>query len=172
MAASIPIHTNEGVSRPRIQSFGRILEASGRLGLRYGLVIVLAWIGAMKFTAYEASAIEGLVKNSPFMGWIYAVSSVRSTSAAIGAAELAIAGLIAARPLSASLAAAGSALAAGLFLTTLSFLWSTPGVFESSAGGFPALSVVPGQFLIKDVVLLAAAIWSLGEAWGTQSDGT
>jgi hypothetical protein len=30
--------------------------------------------------------------------------------------------------------------------------------------GFPALSVVPGQFLLKDVVLLGAAVWSLGEA--------
>jgi hypothetical protein len=24
--------------------------------------------------------------------------------------------------------------------------------------------VVPGQFIIKDIVLLAAAVWSLGEA--------
>ena len=34
----------------------------------------------------------------------------------------------------------------------------------ASLGGFPALSVVPGQFIIKDLVLLAAALWSLGEA--------
>ena len=50
-----------------------------------------------------------------------------------------------------------------MFLTTLSFLFSTPG-WEASLGGFPALSVVPGQFLLKDVVLLGAAVWSLGEA--------
>ena len=50
-----------------------------------------------------------------------------------------------------------------MFLTTLSFLLSTPG-WEASLGGFPALSVVPGQFLIKDLVLLGAALWSLGEA--------
>ncbi len=30
--------------------------------------------------------------------------------------------------------------------------------------GFPALSGAVGQFLIKDLVLLGAAIWSLGEA--------
>jgi uncharacterized membrane protein YkgB len=40
---------------------------------------------------------------------------------------------------------------------------STPG-WEPSLGGFPALAVVPGQFLLKDVVLLGAALWSLGEA--------
>jgi uncharacterized membrane protein YkgB len=52
-----------------------------------------------------------------------------------------------------------------MFLTTLSFLATTPGVWEPSAGGFPALSGFPGQFLIKDLALLGIALWSLGEAW-------
>jgi uncharacterized membrane protein YkgB len=52
-----------------------------------------------------------------------------------------------------------------LFLTTLSFLVTTPGVWESTAGGFPALSVIPGQFLIKDLALLGISLWTLGEAW-------
>lgn len=125
----------------------------------------------MKFTAYEAAAIQGFVEHSPLMGWLYHVWSARSVSALIGLAELVIAGLIAARPFSANLAAVGSALAAGTFLTTLSFLGSTPGVFEASAGGFPVLSVVPGQFLIKDAVLLAAAIWLTGETWTATKNG-
>jgi uncharacterized membrane protein YkgB len=49
------------------------------------------------------------------------------------------------------------------FAVTLSFLFSAPG-WEQSLGGFPALSVVPGQFLLKDVVLLAASISLLGRA--------
>ena len=49
-----------------------------------------------------------------------------------------------------------------MFLTTLSFLFSTPG-WEPSLGGFPALSVVPGQFVLKDVVLLGVAVWLLGD---------
>ena len=61
--------------------------------------------------------------------------------------------------------AIGSGLAVGVFLTTLSFLFSTPGVAEPSVGGFPAVSVLPGQFLLKDIVLLGAAIWLTGEAW-------
>ena len=52
-----------------------------------------------------------------------------------------------------------------MFLTTLSFLITTPGVWEPSLGGFPALSAIPGQFLIKDLALLGIALWSLGEAW-------
>ena len=59
----------------------------------------------------------------------------------------------------------GSALAVGMFLTTLSFLFTTPGVWEPSAGGFPALSGHPGQFLIKDLALLGISLWTLGDAW-------
>lgn len=155
--------------RPMSRRVGRVLDGAARLALRYGLVLVLAWIGAMKFTAFEAKAIEGLVANSPLMGWLYGVLSVRSTSAFIGVAELAIAALIAARPFSPKLAMVGSGLAVGMFATTLSFLLSTPGAFEPSLGGFPALSVLPGQFLVKDVVLLAAALWSLAEAWKAEA---
>ena len=139
------------------------IEMAGRHSVRYGLVVVLAWIGAMKFTAYEAEGISGFVSNSPLMSWAYQVFSQRQFSAILGVAELLTAVLIASRPFSAKLSAVGSALAIGTFLTTITFLFSTPGVIEPSLG-FPALSAVPGQFLIKDVVLLGAAIWTAGEA--------
>jgi uncharacterized membrane protein YkgB len=58
---------------------------------------------------------------------------------------------------------AGSGLAVGMFLTTLSFLLTTPGVWEASVGGFPALSAVPGQFLAKDFVLFGSALRLLGD---------
>src|SRR5436190_23988393 len=140
------------------------LEAAGRALARYGLVVVVAWIGLMKFTAYEAEGIRPFVANSPLMSWVYGPLSVRGFSAVLGVVEVAIAILIAARPLSPRASAVGSALAVGMFLTTLSFLVTTPGVWEPSLGGFPALSAVPGQFLLKDVVLLGAALWTLGEA--------
>jgi hypothetical protein len=56
-----------------------------------------------------------------------------------------------------------------MFLTTLSFLITTPGVWEPSLGGFPALSAVPGQFLIKDLALLGISLCTLGEAWNPES---
>jgi reactive chlorine resistance protein C len=139
------------------------METAGRHSTRYGLVLVLLWIGSMKFTAYEAEGISGFVSNSPLMFWTYQLFSKTQFSVILGAAELLTAALIAARPISARLSAVGSALAVGMFLTTLSFLISTPGVIEPSLG-FPALSALPGQFLIKDVVLLGAALWTAGEA--------
>jgi uncharacterized membrane protein YkgB len=147
------------------------IEAVGRHSIRYGLVLVLLWIGAMKFTAYEAEGIAGLVSNSPLMSWAYQLLSVRQFSSLIGVTELLIAVMIAARPLAPKLSALGSVLAVGMFLTTLSFLFSTPGVIEPSLG-FPALSVMPGQMLIKDLVLLGAAIWTTGEAMKASSRNT
>lgn len=148
---------------PATAIWGERLEAAGRHSIRYGLVLVLLWIGGLKFTAYEAEGISGLVANSPLMAWAHEMLGTRPFSAAVGAAELVIAVLIAARPFFAKASALGSLLAIGMFLTTLSFLLSTPGVMEPSQG-FPILSVVPGQFLLKDVVLLGASIWTAGEA--------
>jgi uncharacterized membrane protein YkgB len=138
-------------------------QALGEVLMRYGLVVVLAWIGAMKFTAYEANGIQPMVANSPFMGWVYTLFSVQAFSNVLGTVEIAIAVMIALRPVSARVSAIGNALAVVMFLTTVSFLFSTPG-WEPSLGGFPALSVAPGQFVLKDLVLLGAAVWLLGES--------
>ena len=146
-------------------SVSESLQALGVFITRYGLVAIFVWIGAMKFTAYEANAIQPLVANSPFMSWLYQIFSVEGFSNALGVLEVAIGLMIATRPFSASLSAIGSGLAAILFLGTLSFMLSTPPVWEASLGGFPALSVAPGQFLLKDLGLLGAAIWTMGEAW-------
>jgi len=139
------------------------LKGIGTYITRYGLVIVLLWIGGMKFTAYEAEAIKPLVANSPLMGSVYRVMSVGGFSSLLGVVEIAIGVLIALRPVWPMGSAVGSGLAAGMFLTTLSFLVTTPG-WEPSLGGFPALSAMPGQFLLKDVVLLGVALSSAGEA--------
>src|SRR5260370_16304704 len=133
--------------------------------LGYGLALIFLWIGAMKFTAYEAQGIRPLAENSPLMSWLLAARGVQAFSNLLGVVEIATGLLLALRPVSARAAAIGSALAIATFLTTLSFLFTTPG-WEQSLGGFPALSALPGQFLLKDVVLLGAGAWSLKEALG------
>ncbi len=141
---------------PPIQTVGVFL-------LRYGLVLVLGWIGAMKFTGYEAEGIKPLIETSPLMTWMYRFLSIQATSNLIGTAEIIAAVLIGIRRLSAKLSALGSVLAIFTFLATLTFLFSLPG-WERSLGGFPALSG-SGGFLLKDVVLLGAALWTLGDSW-------
>jgi uncharacterized membrane protein YkgB len=141
----------------------RNLCAAEAILLRYGLALVFLWIGAMKFTAYEAEGIRPLAENSPLMSWVLAALGIRSFSNLLGVIEIATGVLLALRPVSAWATVIGSGMAIATFLTTLTFLFTTPG-WERSRGGFPALSALPGQFLLKDVVLLGAAVWSLREA--------
>jgi uncharacterized membrane protein YkgB len=141
-------------------------ERLGAFFIRYSLVLVLGWIGAMKFTTYEAEGIKTLVQTSPFMSWMYKVFSLQATSNVIGIAELTAAALIAIRPLAPKLSAVGSVLAVLTFLTTLTFLFSLPG-WEKSLGGFPALSG-SGGFLLKDTVLLGAALFTLGDSLASE----
>jgi len=145
-----------------LENQNALIRRLGEFLIRYGLVLVLGWIGAMKFTAYEAEGIKTLVETSPFMSWMYKVFSIQATSNIIGSAEITAAVLIAIRPLSAKLSAVGSVLAVCTFLATLTFLFSLPG-WEKSLGGFPALSG-SGGFLLKDTVLLGAALFTLGDS--------
>lgn len=147
---------------PSLSAQRDTLEKLAGFLLRYGLVLTLGWIGAMKFTAYEAEGIKPLVETSPLMSWLYSYLSVQATSNLIGVVEIATATLIGLRLISARACAVGSVLAAGTFLTTLTFLLTLPG-WEPTLGGFPALSG-SGGFLLKDLTLLGAAVWSLSEA--------
>ena len=57
-----------------------------------------------------------------------------------------------------NLSTLGAAMSAATYLITLTFFLSIPGVAEATAGGFPAISAAPGQFLLKDLALLAASL--------------
>lgn len=144
------------------QSTERILEDIGARLLHYGLVIILIWIGALKFAAYEAESIQGLVANSPLLAWGYNLMSPYGFARLIGVSEILFGVLIAVRPFAPKLSALGSLGAIVTFVITLSFILTTPGVWQEGYG-FPALSII-GSFLVKDLILLGAALWTLGEA--------
>jgi uncharacterized membrane protein YkgB len=135
---------------------------AGVLG-RYGLVIVIGWIGALKFADFEAHQIQPLVANSPFMGWLYSFLPVYTFSALLGVLEISCAVLLAIKPLAPKLSIIGSLIAIVLFVSTVSFLFTTPGVAEPKGGGFPAISLV-GEFLLKDIPLLGLSFWTLADA--------
>src|SRR5207302_2983409 len=113
----------------------------------------LVGIGLMKFTEFEALAIQPFVANSPLMSWLYGATSVRGAAAIIGVVEVTIGVLLAIRRWWPRLSAIGSLGAIATFVTTVSFLFTTPGLSPDSSG-----------FLMKDVMLLAAAVWTAGDA--------
>lgn len=132
------------------------LQRAGLAVLRYGLVFLLVLWGAFKFTAFEAEAIQPLVSHSPFLSWLYSLFGVRTVSAMFGVFEVTAGLLIATRRWFPRVSGWASVAAAGMFVITLSFLITTPGVLEPTN---PA-----GGFLMKDILLLGAALSSAGEA--------
>ncbi|OBG31340.1 hypothetical protein A5673_27395 [Mycobacterium sp. E3198] len=142
-----------------------LLTRFGELISRYGLVVVLAWIGFGKYVKMESRV---LIEHSPLMSWIYHVLSVTEVARGLGTMEIVAALLIALRPVWPSASAVGSALAVVLFLGTLSFLFTTPGVVSMHAAGLPVLSGMPGQFLLKDLVLIGVSVWTLGDSLGAR----
>lgn len=141
-------------SSSRSLTAGARLRSAGAFVLRYSLVFFLLFFGALKWTAAEAKGITPMVSHSPVFFWLYPLFGVQGGSEVIGVVELVIAILIVSRRWSPRASAAGSIAAAGMFIVTLSFLVTTPNVGESSG------------FLLKDLTLLGAALWTAGEALG------
>jgi uncharacterized membrane protein YkgB len=95
------------------------------------------------------------------MSFLYNMLDLRGVSVLIGSAEIVIALLIALRPWYPSLSAAGSLAAVAMFISTLTFIISTPQMW-SWVEGIPVPA--DGGFLFKDVILLAGSMWTAAEA--------
>jgi uncharacterized membrane protein YkgB len=134
----------------------QLIDVAGLAVLRYGLVFLLLLWGTFKFTVMEAEAIRPLVEHSPFLAWLYSIAGIRGTSSLLGVFEIAAALFIAARRWFPRLSGYGSLMASGMFLVTLSFLITTPNVFAPSSPW--------GGFLMKDLILLGAALSTAAEA--------
>src|SRR5258707_12307768 len=57
---------------------GLRIRVAGALGLRYGLVLVIGWIGLMKLTGYEDKGIDPLVVQSPICSSMYSFLFVQT----------------------------------------------------------------------------------------------
>lgn len=158
----------------------------GMIMLRVGLVIVLVWIGSLKFEKYEADSIVPLVANSPAMNFFYhhpapeyhaymnkegelipahrqwhETNGTYPVSYALGILIVSIGVLIALHPVFPQAAAVGGFLLVIMSCITLSFLITTPEAWVPALGdaahGFPYLSGV-GRLIVKDAIMLGAAV--------------
>lgn len=128
----------------------RIVEET----LRWSVVVIFFLFGIAKFTAYEAEGVAGIARDYWLFFWLYPLGGVRFASDVIGVLELSTSVMLAlgSRVTFASLV--GAAMGVCTFLVTLSFMIGNPTAFEAGYG-FPFLGS-SGQFLMKDLVLLAA----------------
>jgi reactive chlorine resistance protein C len=160
--------------------------------LRIGLIVVLAWIGGLKFADYEADSIVPPVANSPLMSFYYAhpapeyrafmnkegenipahhawqlSNRTYKVSHALGCVIVLIGLLIALHRPFPQVASIGSALLVLMACTTLSFIITTPEAWVpalgSTAHAFPYLSGV-GRLIIKDAIMLGAAVVTMADS--------
>ena len=125
-----------------------------------GVAIVLIWIGIFKFTATEAKAIEPLVRNHPLMSWMYKITSVQGVSNIIGSIEIVAAALLLLHFFWKKAGLIGGILSAFIFLFTLSFLLTTPGV-SKTVDTMP----VTDFFILKDIMALGISLMVIGKSY-------
>jgi len=147
--------------KPR-QDTAQALQSIGTSTLRSALAMNLVWIGRLKFEDYEVENIQPLVSSSPLFAPVLKRLNEKTMAKIVGCTEIALGSLIAAKPLAPRASVLGGLGAVGMFATTLSFLLTTPGVWQEDHGA-PKLSMV-GQFLIKDGVFLGASLLATAES--------
>jgi uncharacterized membrane protein YkgB len=129
-------------------------ERLGEEALRWTLVVIFLLFGIAKFTAYEAEGVAGVAEHYWLFGWLYPLGGVRFASNVIGTIELSTCAMLALGTRFTLASLIGGLMGVCTFLVTLSFLLIAPTAFEEGYG-FPFLGS-SGQFLTKDLVLLAA----------------
>ncbi|MGN7823728.1 DUF417 family protein [Chitinophaga sp. 22536] len=169
------------------------LDQLGKKVVRWGIVIVFVWIGALKFFSYEADGIVPFVANSPFMSFFYNTPGEYKThmnkegelieanhtwhennntygfSRGLGVFLITLAALVAIYRMAPLASVVGSLLVFVMALGTLSFLVTTPESWvphlTDHHWGFPYLSG-RGRLVIKDVMIMGGALVTMSESAG------
>ena len=112
----------------------------------FPVILVLLWIGGMKFTLLEAKGIEGLVSSSPLMAWMYGFWDIQTTSNLIGVYDILALSLVILAIFQQKLLIPAVLMSGAVFAVTQSFFLSFSGALSSET-----LLTTTGHFLIKDL---------------------
>ncbi|MDB6030699.1 MAG: hypothetical protein JWM16_1037, partial [Verrucomicrobiales bacterium] len=151
--------TSPSVMVVRVFVLAASMHRVGMALTRFGLIVVLLWIGGLKVFKYEADGIVPFVANSPFMSFFYKYplpeykkhmnaegalvpenrrwqeeNRTYTFSYGLGALIVLYGLLFCAHPWKPELAAVGSALVVVMSLVTLSFLVTSPECWVQNMG--------------------------------------
>jgi uncharacterized membrane protein YkgB len=122
--------------------------------LRWVMVVIFLAFGIQKFTPQSAQGIALYISNSPFVSWL-SIFGIRGEANLLGVIELTTALLFAIGAFSPFFSALAALMGIGTFVITWSFFFTTPGVVKWSFSTDPIAWNLTGEFLFKDIVLLA-----------------
>ncbi|MCC8170943.1 MAG: YkgB family protein [Parabacteroides sp.] len=138
-----------------VTPFPRLARAGYYLSLS-GVVLIMVWIGIFKFTPTEAASIKPLVENHFLLSWLYAVWNVQQVSNLFGVIEI-ITGLLLLSSLKFDVLRPLAALCLiATFMITISFLFTTPGMWNS-VDGVPTTNFM----ILKDIPMLRLGLMYL-----------
>lgn len=116
----------------------------------FPVILVLLWIGGMKFTLLEAKGIEDLVSSSPLMSWMYTFWDIQTTSNLIGIYDIIAMTLVILAIFKQQLLLPAVLMSGAIFVVTQTFFLSWPAALSSET-----LLSSGGHFLIKDLWFIA-----------------
>src|ERR1700756_5645635 len=122
--------------------------------LRWVMVLIFISFGIQKFTPQSAQGIALYISNSPFVSWL-SIFGIRGEADHLGVIELTTAVLFAIGAFRPFFSALAALMGIGTFVITWSFFFTTPGVVKWSFSTDPIAWNLTGEFLFKDIVLLA-----------------
>jgi uncharacterized membrane protein YkgB len=128
--------------------------------VRASMVIMFLFFGYQKWFNYEAQVLIPYISNGPLIAWMYPVFGIRGATYFLGVSEWVFGALLFLGFWNKKLGALGALGGCASFVSTLTIMPFMPGVWEPSAGGFPAMTGT-GAFLMKDLVLLAVSFYLL-----------
>lgn len=140
----------------------KTFTTAGQFILRYGLAIAFIWLGLMKLKNSEADYLKQILANSSLFKWLLKYITSYTFSMMIAYLQIIIGVLIALKPVARKLSFWGGVLASVVLFLSVSSLFTSTFVWQAPYG-FPELSKV-GQSILKDMVLLGAAMWCVGDS--------
>ncbi len=139
----------------------KLLKNVGVFILRYGLGIVIIWLGFLKFKNSEAEYTRQLISGG-YMAWILKYLTPYALNQIVAYLQIIIGFFIMTKSVSRPLSFWGGFAAAIMFLFSVSLLFTSSIVWQTGYG-FPELSKV-GQAVLKDFILFGAAAWCVGDS--------
>ncbi len=139
----------------------KLLKTLSVFLLRYGLGIVIIWLGVMKFRNSEAEYIHRIITGG-YLSWVLNYITSYTLSQIIAYLQILAGFMLLLKPVAKKISFFGGLLVSIMFILSISLLFTSSVVWEVGYG-FPELSKV-GQTVLKDFVLLGAALWCVGDS--------
>ncbi len=145
-----------------MKTIGKALTACSHFLFRFGLAIILIWLGYLKFKNDDSDFLKNFLTNSDAYHWLLTYITSHSLVLILASLQIILGILIATNNYAPKLAFWAGLITVVFFMLSISTTLTSDAIWLKGSS-FPDLSTV-GQSALKDLLLLAAAAWSTGDS--------